>query len=44
MVLELFQVLSERNQVFGMPVLMRRDGEKTYLIVPLKVSRGKYQT
>ncbi|KAF8879345.1 hypothetical protein CPB85DRAFT_1497712 [Mucidula mucida] len=41
-VLELFQVLSERDPVFGMPVLMCRDGEKTYLIVPSKNLKFKF--
>ncbi|KAF8900617.1 hypothetical protein CPB85DRAFT_1377444 [Mucidula mucida] len=41
-VLELFQVLSECDSVFGMPVLMRRDGEKTYLIVPSKNLKFKF--
>ncbi|KAF8881648.1 hypothetical protein CPB85DRAFT_1378298 [Mucidula mucida] len=41
-VLELFQVLSERDPVFGMPVLMRCDGEKTYLIVPSKNLKFKF--
>ncbi|KAF8883784.1 hypothetical protein CPB85DRAFT_1493392 [Mucidula mucida] len=41
-VLELFQVLSERDPVFGMPVLMCRDGQKTYLIVPSKNLKFKF--
>jgi hypothetical protein len=36
-VLERFQVLRERDDVYGMPVLVRRDGEVTFSIVPAKV-------
>jgi hypothetical protein len=36
-ILELFQVLSTRDETFGMPVLVRRDGETTFLIIPAKV-------
>ncbi|KAJ6610872.1 hypothetical protein B0H10DRAFT_2193179 [Mycena sp. CBHHK59/15] len=35
-ILELFQVLSTRDETFGMPVLVRRDGETTFLIIPAK--------
>ncbi|KAJ7829031.1 hypothetical protein B0H14DRAFT_3718234 [Mycena olivaceomarginata] len=33
-VLERFQVLKERDELYGMPVLVRRDGETTFCIVP----------
>jgi len=36
-VLELFQILSSRDEVYGMPVLVRRDSEVTFSIVPAKV-------
>ncbi|KAJ7688946.1 hypothetical protein B0H14DRAFT_3668449 [Mycena olivaceomarginata] len=35
-VLELFQVLSVRDPLYGMPVLVRRDSEVTFNIVPFK--------
>ncbi|KAJ7143643.1 hypothetical protein C8R46DRAFT_1012076 [Mycena filopes] len=35
-VVETFQVLNTRDDVFGMPVLVRRDGETTYAIIPAK--------
>ncbi|KAJ7670812.1 hypothetical protein DFH06DRAFT_1320737 [Mycena polygramma] len=35
-ILELFQVLSTRDETFGMPVLVRRDSETTFLITPVK--------
>ncbi|KAJ7275955.1 hypothetical protein C8J57DRAFT_1466570 [Mycena rebaudengoi] len=35
-VIEQFQVLSSRDPVYGMPVLVRRDGETSYIIVPAK--------
>ncbi|KAK7027218.1 hypothetical protein R3P38DRAFT_2623909 [Favolaschia claudopus] len=35
-VLEAFQVLSVRDEVYGMPVLVRRDGEITFSILPAK--------
>ncbi|KAJ7869537.1 hypothetical protein B0H14DRAFT_3132299 [Mycena olivaceomarginata] len=35
-VLERFQVLGERDELYGMPVLVRRDGETTFCIVPAK--------
>ncbi|KAJ7159995.1 hypothetical protein C8R43DRAFT_1177588 [Mycena crocata] len=35
-VLELFQVVSTRDEFFGMPVLVRRDSEVTFLIIPSK--------
>ncbi|KAJ7280031.1 hypothetical protein C8J57DRAFT_1712078 [Mycena rebaudengoi] len=37
-VIEQFQVLSSRDPVYGMPVLVRRDGETSYIIVPAKTS------
>ncbi|KAJ6607440.1 hypothetical protein B0H10DRAFT_2166796 [Mycena sp. CBHHK59/15] len=37
-VVELFQVLSTRDKLYGMPVLVRRDSEITFSIVPAKVS------
>ncbi|KAJ7808954.1 hypothetical protein B0H14DRAFT_2380144, partial [Mycena olivaceomarginata] len=36
MVLEMFQVLSARDPLYGMPVLVRRDGETTFTILPGK--------
>lgn len=36
-VLENFQVLSSRDEVYGMPVLVRRDSETTFSIVIGKV-------
>jgi hypothetical protein len=36
-VLELFQVLSVRDPLYGMPVLVRRNSEITFQIVPFKV-------
>ncbi|KAJ7762229.1 hypothetical protein B0H16DRAFT_1455842 [Mycena metata] len=33
-VFEVFQVLSSRDEVYGMPVLVRRDGEEKLLITP----------
>ncbi|KAJ7243523.1 hypothetical protein C8J57DRAFT_1556786 [Mycena rebaudengoi] len=35
-IIELFQVLSSRDEAYGMPVLVRRDSEVTYSIVPAK--------
>ncbi|KAJ7269179.1 hypothetical protein C8J57DRAFT_1609392 [Mycena rebaudengoi] len=35
-VVEVFQVLSSRDETYGMPVLVRRDSEVTFLIVPAK--------
>ncbi|KAJ6602500.1 hypothetical protein DFH09DRAFT_1019642 [Mycena vulgaris] len=35
-VLELFQVLSTRDELYGMPVLVRRDSEITFRIIPCK--------
>jgi hypothetical protein len=39
-ILELFQILSSRDEVYGMPVLVRRDSEVTYSIVPAKVGNN----
>ncbi|KAJ7893881.1 hypothetical protein B0H14DRAFT_2559509 [Mycena olivaceomarginata] len=36
-VLEMFQVLSARDPLYGMPVLVRHDGETTFTILPGKV-------
>jgi hypothetical protein len=36
-VLEPFQVLASRDEMYGMPILVRRDSEVTFLIVPAKV-------
>jgi hypothetical protein len=36
-VLEVFQVLSSRDETYGMPVLVRRDSEEIFSIVPSKV-------
>ncbi|KAF7335904.1 hypothetical protein MSAN_02327500 [Mycena sanguinolenta] len=41
-VLEQFQVLSERDELYGMPVLVRRDGEVTFSIVPAKYVMFKF--
>ncbi|KAJ7250963.1 hypothetical protein C8J57DRAFT_1437578 [Mycena rebaudengoi] len=35
-VLELFQFLSSRDEIYGIPVLVRRDSEVTFVIVPAK--------
>ncbi|KAJ7280990.1 hypothetical protein C8J57DRAFT_1501189 [Mycena rebaudengoi] len=35
-VVEVFQILSSRDETYGMPVLVRRDSEVTFLIVPAK--------
>jgi hypothetical protein len=39
-VVEVFQVLSSRDKIYRMPVLVRRDSEVTFLIVPAKVNKG----
>ncbi|KAJ7143259.1 hypothetical protein C8R46DRAFT_1167848 [Mycena filopes] len=39
-VLERFQVLSVRDAKFGMPILVRRDGETTYSMIPGKISQS----
>jgi hypothetical protein len=36
-VLELFQVLSVRDEHYGMPVLVRRDWEKIFTIISAEV-------
>ncbi|KAJ7162515.1 hypothetical protein C8R46DRAFT_1283536, partial [Mycena filopes] len=41
-VLELFRVLSVRDEIFGMPVLVRRDSEITFSIVPAKGVKFKF--
>ncbi|KAJ6450061.1 hypothetical protein C8R45DRAFT_1128282 [Mycena sanguinolenta] len=41
-VLELFQVLSVRDEYYGMPVLVRRDGETTFMIVSAKKLKFKF--
>ncbi|KAJ7243992.1 hypothetical protein C8J57DRAFT_1452332 [Mycena rebaudengoi] len=41
-ILELFQVLSSRDEVYGMPVLVRRDSEVTYSIIPAKNIKFKF--
>ncbi|KAF8134135.1 hypothetical protein K438DRAFT_1911731 [Mycena galopus ATCC 62051] len=41
-VLELFQVLKSRDEVYGMPVLVRRDSEVTFLLVPAKNVKFKF--
>ncbi|KAJ7175598.1 hypothetical protein C8R46DRAFT_1249143 [Mycena filopes] len=35
-VMETFQVLNARDDTFGMPVLVRRDGETTFTVLPAK--------
>ncbi|KAJ6528843.1 hypothetical protein B0H19DRAFT_1083184 [Mycena capillaripes] len=35
-ILELFQVLSSRDEIYGMPVVVRRDSEEIFSIVPGK--------
>ncbi|KAF7367987.1 hypothetical protein MSAN_00864400 [Mycena sanguinolenta] len=41
-VLERFQVLGERDELYGMPALVRRDGEVTFSIVPAKSVMFKF--
>ncbi|KAJ7693775.1 hypothetical protein B0H16DRAFT_1848276 [Mycena metata] len=41
-VLELFQVLSARDEIFGMPVLVRRNSEVSFSIVPAKGIKFKF--
>lgn len=36
-ILEIFQVSSSRDEIFGMPVLTRRHAEVTFLIIPVLV-------
>ncbi|KAJ7321947.1 hypothetical protein DFH08DRAFT_1030633, partial [Mycena albidolilacea] len=40
-VLEVFQVLSSRDETYGMPVLVRRDSEEIFSIVPSKSIKFK---
>ncbi|KAJ6615957.1 hypothetical protein B0H10DRAFT_2164767 [Mycena sp. CBHHK59/15] len=42
LVLELFQVLSVRDNIYGMPVMVRRDGETTFSIIPAKNVKFKF--
>ncbi|KAJ7284566.1 hypothetical protein C8J57DRAFT_1709000 [Mycena rebaudengoi] len=42
LVVELFQVLSSRDEIYGMPVLVRRDSEITYSIIPAKNLKFKF--
>ena len=37
-VLDIFQILSDRHEVFGMPMLGRRHEEAVYIVVPSTVS------
>ena len=37
-VLDIFQILSDRHEVFGMPMLGRRHEEAVYVVVPSTVS------
>ncbi|KAJ7788913.1 hypothetical protein B0H14DRAFT_2536420 [Mycena olivaceomarginata] len=41
-VLEPFQVLASRDEMYGMPILVRRDSEVTFLIVPAKNIKFKF--
>ncbi|KAJ6620494.1 hypothetical protein B0H10DRAFT_1875947 [Mycena sp. CBHHK59/15] len=41
-VLELFQVLSVRDEHYGMPVLVRRDGEKIFTIISAEKLKFKF--
>ncbi|KAJ7715958.1 hypothetical protein B0H16DRAFT_1667025 [Mycena metata] len=43
-VLDVFQVLETRHDVFGMPVLARRQGEASFIIVPSLDIRFLYNT
>jgi len=36
-VIDIFQVLSTRHNVFGMPMLARRNDEITYVVIPSMV-------
>ncbi|KAJ7097466.1 hypothetical protein C8R44DRAFT_643499, partial [Mycena epipterygia] len=42
LVLELFQVLLARDSIYGMPVLVRRDGETIFSIIPAKNVKFKF--
>ena len=37
-ILDLFVVLGSRHEIFGMPMLARRQNEKTYAVIPSTVS------
>ncbi|KAJ7501284.1 hypothetical protein B0H11DRAFT_2373359 [Mycena galericulata] len=41
-ILEPFQILSRRDETYGMPVLVRRDSEVTFIIVPAKNLKFKF--
>ncbi|KAJ7685821.1 hypothetical protein B0H17DRAFT_1160739 [Mycena rosella] len=41
-VLELFQVRSTRDELYGMPILVRRDSETTFSIIPGKKFKFKF--
>ncbi|KAJ7479923.1 hypothetical protein FB451DRAFT_1172006 [Mycena latifolia] len=41
-ILELFQVLSTRDELYGMPVLVRRDDETIFSIIPVKSLMFKF--
>ncbi|KAJ6629947.1 hypothetical protein B0H10DRAFT_1939561 [Mycena sp. CBHHK59/15] len=41
-ILELFQVLSTCDETFGMPVLVQRDSETTFMIIPTKYLMFKF--
>ncbi|KAJ7854678.1 hypothetical protein B0H14DRAFT_3085480 [Mycena olivaceomarginata] len=43
-VLDKFQVSTERHEIFGMPVLTRRQSERTLIIVPTANIRFQYNT
>jgi hypothetical protein len=36
-VIDIFRVLSTRHEVFGMPMLARRNDETTYVVIPSTV-------
>ena len=36
-ILDIFHVLSERHEIFGMPMLARRNEETTYVAIPATV-------
>ncbi|KAK7012526.1 hypothetical protein R3P38DRAFT_3588421 [Favolaschia claudopus] len=44
LVVEMFQILGARDDIFGMPVLVRRDAETTFLIIPAKNIKFKFNT
>jgi hypothetical protein len=41
-ILEIFQISTGRDEMFGMPVLTRRHAEVTFLIVPTLVGASKF--